>query len=51
MEGDQKVEDIIKLIRMAHRMCFTESTLSNVVEVKTSHLFNGQPINVNITES
>jgi organic hydroperoxide reductase OsmC/OhrA len=51
IEGDQKVEDIIKLVRMAHRMCFTESTLSNVVEVKTSHLFNGQPINVNITES
>ena len=51
MEGDQKVEDIIKLIRMAHRMCFTESALSGAVEVNTSHLFNGQPIDVNTSES
>jgi organic hydroperoxide reductase OsmC/OhrA len=46
MEGDQKVEEIIKLIRMAHRMCFTESALSHAVEVMTSHLFNGQPIDL-----
>ena len=51
IEGDEKVEDIVKLIRMAHRMCFTESTLSNVVEVKTSHLFNSQPIEVSSAES
>ena len=46
MEGDQKVEDIIKLIRMAHRMCFTESALSREVQLTTSHLFNGQPIDL-----
>jgi hypothetical protein len=46
MESDQKVEDIIKLIRMAHRMCFTESALSREVQLTTSHLFNGQPIDL-----
>jgi len=51
IEGDEQVEDIIKLIRVAHRMCFTESTLSNAVEVKKSHLFNGQPIDVGTAES
>ncbi|MCI0553670.1 MAG: hypothetical protein L0287_22205 [Anaerolineae bacterium] len=50
IEGDEQVEDIVQLIRMAHRMCFTESTLTNAVEVKTSHLFNGQPIDINTPE-
>jgi hypothetical protein len=44
LEGDQDVEEIIPLMRLAHRMCFTESALTQAVEVKTSHLFNGQPI-------
>lgn len=51
IDGEESREEIIKLIRIAHRMCFTEYTLSHVVEVTTSHLFNGQPIDVNIAES
>lgn len=51
IESDHKVEDIIKLIRMAHRMCFTESALTGAVEVKTSHLFNGQVIEVDLSHS
>lgn len=51
IEGDQKVEDIIKLVRMAHRMCFTESALSHEIQLTTSHLFNGQHIDVNVLES
>jgi hypothetical protein len=46
IEGNESVEDVVKLIRMAHRMCFTEYTLSHPVEVMTSHLFNGQPIDL-----
>jgi hypothetical protein len=46
LEGDQDVDEIIQLIRMAHRMCFTESVLTQAIEVKTSHLFNGQSIDV-----
>ena len=44
LEGDQDVAEIVALIRMAHRMCFTESALTQTIDVKTSHLFNGQPI-------
>ncbi|MEO5888137.1 MAG: hypothetical protein ABIQ77_10770 [Anaerolineales bacterium] len=51
IEGDEKVEDIVKLIRMAHRMCFTESTLTHTVEIKANHLFNGQPIDASTFES
>lgn len=51
IDGEESVEDIIQLIRMAHRMCFTESTLSQTIEVTTSHLFNSQPIDVNRPES
>lgn len=51
IEGDHSIEDIAKLIRLAHRMCFTESTLTDAVEVKTSHLFNGKPIDVTVTGS
>ena len=50
LEGDHKVEDMLKLIRLAHRMCFTESALTRAVEVKTSHLFNGQSIDVSPVE-
>ncbi|MDQ3006476.1 MAG: hypothetical protein M3R47_13975 [Chloroflexota bacterium] len=51
IEGDEQVEHIVELIRLAHRMCFTESTLTHTVELQTSHLFNGQPIDVSIFES
>jgi hypothetical protein len=46
IEGDEQIEDIIQLICIAHCICFTESTLTNVVELKTSHLFNGKPIDI-----
>jgi organic hydroperoxide reductase OsmC/OhrA len=51
IEGDESLEDIAKLIRMAHRMCFTESALTQAAEVKANHLFNGQPIDVNAFET
>jgi organic hydroperoxide reductase OsmC/OhrA len=51
LEGDDNAEDMVKLIRMAHRMCFTESALTQAIEVKTSHLFNGEPIDIGMAES
>jgi len=51
MDSDHNVEDIVKLIRLAHRMCFTESALTAAVEVKTSHFFNGQPIEINNSQN
>ena len=46
IDGDMPQEEIAMLIRLAHRMCFTESALSNVVKVTSSHVFNGQPLEV-----
>ena len=42
IDGDMPQEEIATLIRLAHRMCFTESALSNVVKITSSHVFNGQ---------
>jgi len=46
IDGDVPQEEIAALIRLAHRMCFTESVLLNVVKIMLSHLFNGQPLEV-----
>jgi uncharacterized OsmC-like protein len=46
IDGDEPEEVIATLIRLAHRMCFTESALSNVVKITSSHLFNGQHLEV-----
>jgi uncharacterized OsmC-like protein len=40
--GDLPVAEISKLIQLAHRMCFTESALSNVVKINVRHIYNGQ---------
>lgn len=50
IDGDARAEEIVKLVRLAHRMCFTENALSRVVKVTASHLFNGQPLEVDSTE-
>lgn len=44
IDGDMPKEEITALIRLAHRMCFTESALSNVVNITSSHIFNGQSL-------
>ena len=46
IDGDMLQEEIAMLIRLAHSMCFTESALSNVIKIKSNHLFNGQLIEV-----
>jgi len=42
IDGDESQEEIISLIHLAHQMCFTESALSNVVKITSTHSFNGQ---------
>ena len=46
IDGDMPEEEIATLIGLAHRMCFTESALSNVVRITSSHLFNGRKLEV-----
>jgi organic hydroperoxide reductase OsmC/OhrA len=44
IESDAAPEDVAELIRLAHRMCFTEDALSGVVELTKTHRLNGRPI-------
>ena len=46
IESDAQVEEIAILIRLAHRMCFTESALTNEIKITSSHVFNGRLIEV-----
>lgn len=44
LNGDVPKEEIAKLIQLAHRMCFTEAALSNVIKISARHVYNGQII-------
>ena len=46
IDSDMPEEEIATLIRLAHRMCFTESALANVINIKSNHLFHGQLLEV-----
>ena len=42
--GDIPSEELISLIRLAHQMCFTESTLTSEVKLTLRHFFNEKPL-------
>jgi uncharacterized OsmC-like protein len=42
IESPAPAEEIAELIRLAHRMCFTEDALSGQVKLITRHLLNGE---------
>ena len=44
LESAAPAEKIAELIRLAHRMCFTEVALTGRVELSQRHLLNGQPL-------
>ena len=44
INGDLPEKEIMTLIRLAHQMCFTESTLSSVVKLTLGHYYNDQPL-------
>ena len=48
IDSDVSAEEIATLIRLAHRMCFTESAISNVVKITSNHLFNGKTLEVDL---
>jgi hypothetical protein len=39
-------EETAELMRLAHRMCFTEDALAGQVKLTTRHLLNGRAIEV-----
>lgn len=44
LNGDLPDDEIVKLIRLAHQMCFTESALNIVPKIISRHIYNGQEI-------
>ena len=46
IETEEPAEAIADLIRLAHRMCFTEDALSQEVALTMKHVLNGKPIEV-----
>ena len=46
IESDEPAEEIVELIRLSHRMCFTEAALAGEVTLRKQHNLNGQPIEV-----
>jgi len=48
IESDEPAVEIAELIRLAHRMCFTEVALAGPVKLTQRHRLNGQPFEVAI---
>lgn len=46
VDGEETPGEISELMRLAHRMCFTEDALSRAVQLTVSHSYNGQPVNI-----
>ncbi len=46
IESDEPVEEMAELIRLSHRMCFTEAALAKEVRLSSQHNLNGQSIEV-----
>ncbi len=46
IESEEPREEIAALMRIAHRMCFTEAALAGPVELKMLNLLNGEEIAV-----
>ena len=46
IDSDEAESEIMELIRLSRRMCFTESALTEKVDVKHLHRLNGQRLNI-----
>jgi organic hydroperoxide reductase OsmC/OhrA len=42
IDSDEPAEAIAELIRLAHRMCFTEHAITHEVTITKRHLLNGE---------
>ena len=42
LHGEVPVEELKKLIQLAHQMCFTESALRDVIKITSRHIYNGE---------
>lgn len=46
LSGDIPTDEIAKLIRLAHQMCFTESALKGTSKIMSRHIYNGKNLEV-----
>ena len=46
LDSDEPDHEIVELVRLAHRMCFTEHALSQPTRLTTSHTLNGRHLDV-----
>ena len=46
IDSDESPNEIAHLMHLAHRMCFTESVLVNKVTIVTSHILNGEELDI-----
>jgi organic hydroperoxide reductase OsmC/OhrA len=46
IEGEEDKAAIEEMIRLAHRMCFTESALTGAMQLKVRHVFNGEELSI-----
>lgn len=44
LDGELPKEEILKLIRLAHQMCFTESALKGAPKITSRHVYNGEEL-------
>ncbi|MDA1330248.1 MAG: OsmC family peroxiredoxin [Chloroflexi bacterium] len=48
IESDEPAEAITDLMRMAHRMCFAEASITNSVPLTFTHALNNKPLELEI---
>ncbi len=46
LESDAEQAEIVSLLQLAHRMCFTEAALTNSVRVEFAHRLNGDSLSL-----
>lgn len=50
IDSDEPEDEIVELIRLSHKMCFTESALTENVELRCKDQLNGQQLNVDLND-
>lgn len=48
IDSDEDEAEILKMMSMAHRMCFAEDSLTRQMNLEIKHSLNGKPIDVSI---
>lgn len=46
VEADETREDLEELIRLSHRSCYAENTLTQPVPIETFHRINGETVEI-----